>query len=130
MTDNEYVLTNPPEYLLAEFRKSGSAVTRAYLGEFGYTTDDQTDQVCDAINDLMRDTPNWETLIWDCLDPDTQRQLMLLAADSDTFMEKGRLPSWWVYQEEIKHILDMPHDHIAPCDKQDPVDVQVGAQSD
>lgn len=116
MPDHEYILVqDPPEYLLDELRKRGFDVTKAYLGIFGYTTDHQTDLVCHAVNNLMRDTPDWTPIDWNQLEPDAQRNLMLMAADSDTFMEKGRLMTDWVYEEQINCILDLSHDHIVPC---------------
>lgn len=119
MPDHEYVLIqDPPEYLYKELKKRGFTVTKAYLGDLGYTTDNHIELVCEAIDDLMSESQEWTPIIWNQLDPDVQRELMLLAADSDTFMEKGRLMTGWVYEERINCILGLVHDHITPCDKQ------------
>lgn len=121
MPDREYVLIqDPPEYLHNELRKQGLTVTKAYLGALGYTTDDHIELVCEAINELMSQSQEWIPIVWDQLEPDAQRKLMLMAADSDTFMEKGRLMGDWIYEEQINCILDLAHDHITPCAKQKP----------
>lgn len=60
MPDHEYVLIkDPPEYLHAELKKRGFTVTRAYLGDLGYTTDDHIELVCEAIDDLMSESQGW-----------------------------------------------------------------------
>ena len=121
MPDHEYVLIqDPPEYLHNELKKRGHTVTKAYLGDLGYTTDDQIELVCEAIDDLMSESQEWTPIIWNQIKPEAQRQLMLIAADSDTFMEKGRLMTDWFYEEQINCILDLAHDHITPCNKQQP----------
>ena len=112
------LITNPTEALLSELRNRGYTVTKAYLGDWGYTTDEQIEYVVDAINNLMHDPPNWTPIIWDQLEPEAQREFMLMAADSDTFMEKGRLMTDWIYEEQINCILNLEHDHISPCKRQ------------
>ena len=52
-------------------------MTKAYLGDWGYTTDEQIDYVVDSINELMQDTPNWTPIVWDGLSPEIQQKLML-----------------------------------------------------
>ncbi len=119
MRDHEHILiSDPPEYLLTELRKRGHTVTKAYLGDLGYTTDDHIELVCEAIDGLMSESHDWTPIVWDQLDPEAQRELMLMAADSDTFMEKGKLMKDWVYEEQINCILDLAHDHISPCAKE------------
>lgn len=119
MRDHEYALIkDPPEYLQTELKKRGFTITKAYLGDLGYTTDDHIELVCEAIDELMSESQEWTPIVWDQLKPDAQRELMLMAADSDTFMEKGRLMTDWVYEDRINCILDLAHDHITPCDKQ------------
>ena len=108
MPDHEHILiSDPPEYLLTELRKRGHTVTKAYLGDLGYTTDDHIELVCEAIDELMSESQEWTPIIWDQLDPEVQRELMLMAADSDTFMEKWRLPTNYGYEERINRILGL-----------------------
>ena len=108
MPQTEYALiSNFDEELIPELRKRGITVTKAYLGDWGYTTDEQIDYVVEAINNLMHDPANWTPIIWDQLEPEAQRQLMLLAADSDTFMEKARLPAGYGYEDQINRILGL-----------------------
>ena len=108
MRDHEYALIqDPPEYLLDQLKKRGFTVTRAYLGDLGYTTDDHIDLVCEAIDELMSESQDWTPIVWDQLAPDAQRELMLMAADSDTFMEKGKLMRDWVYEDRINRILGL-----------------------
>ena len=119
MPNHEYVLIqDPPEYLQTELSKRGFTVTRAYLGDLGYTTDDHIELVCEAIDDLMSESRDWTPIVWDEIEPEAQRELMLMAADSDTFMEKGRLMTDWIYEEQINCILNLEHDHISPCRRQ------------
>ena len=119
MPDHEYVLVqDPPEYLQTELSKRGFTVTRAYLGDLGYTTDDHIELVCEAIDDLMSESRDWTPIVWDEIEPEAQRELMLMAADSDTFMEKGRLMTDWIYEEQINCILNLKHDHLSPCIRQ------------
>ena len=114
MPQSEYALIhNPDAVLLDELRQRGYQISTAYMGDLGYTTSDQTADVCDAINDLMRDTVDWNPINWETLTPYVHRRLMHLAADSDTFMEKGRLPSGFDYEEDINCILDLSHDHTS-----------------
>ena len=130
MPDHEYVLIqDPPGYLRDELKKRGFKVTEAYLGDLGYTTDDHIELACDAIDELMSESQEWTPIVWNQLEPDAQRKLMLMAADSDTFMEKGRLMRDWVYEEQINCILDLGHDHITPCHKQQSTEDQVPHQS-
>ncbi len=130
MPDHEYILVqDPPEYLLDELRKRGFDVTKAYLGIFGYTTDYQTDLVCHAINNLMRNTTDWTPIEWDELTPCVRRTFMYMAADSDEFMEKARLPTGFSYEEQINCVLDKSHDHIVPCHKQQSTEDQAPPHS-
>lgn len=130
MPQTQYALiSNFDEELMAELRHRGITVTKAYLGDWGYTTDEQIDFVVDAINDLMHDPSDWTPIIWDKLEPEAQHQLMLIAADSDTFMEKARLPAGYGYEDRINCILDRSHEHMAPCDRQQPSDAQAPPQS-
>ncbi len=121
-------ISNFDEAQITELRQRGVTVTKAYLGDFGYTTQDQTDLVCDAINDLMHDTSDWTPIIWDQLEPETQHQLMLLAADSDTFMEKARLPSGMGHEERINCIIGLSED-CELCGDNQPTDDQVPPRS-
>ena len=109
----------------SELRQRGITVTRAYLEHLGYTADDHIELVCEAIDELMIESQEWTPIVWDQLDPDAQQKLMLMAADSGTFMEKGRLMTDWIYEEQINCILDLAHDHIGPCDKQDAIEPQM-----
>ena len=111
------LIKNPTEPFLAELRQRGYTVINAYLGDLGYTTDDHIELVCEAIDELMTESQEWVPIIWDQLEPEAQRELMLMAADSDTFMEKGRLMTDWVYEERINCILDLAHNHIVPCNR-------------
>ena len=108
MPQTEHALiSNFDEELIVELRQRGVTVTKAYLGDWGYTTDEHIDYVVDAINNLMHDPPNWTPIIWDQIKPEAQRELMLMVADSDTFMEKWRLPANYGYEERINRILGL-----------------------
>ena len=122
MPDHEYALiSNFDEELIAELRQRGITVTKAYLGDWGYTTDEQIEYVVDAINNLMHDPPNWTPIIWDQIEPEAQHQLMLIAADSDTFMEKARLPAGYGYEDRINCILGLGEE-CASVDDGEPTD--------
>ena len=114
------IIHNPDTDLLGELRQRGYRVSTAYLGDLGYSTSDQAAVVCDAVNALMSDAPDWKPIKWETLTPYVHLRFMHMAADSDTFMEKGRLPSGFDYEEEINCILDLAHDHITPCNRHEP----------
>ncbi len=83
----------------------GVGVSRAYLGDLSYTTEEHTESVCDAINDMMTHEAGWSPIVWDDLSDEAQTRLMLMAADSDSFGEKGRLPSGWGYEDRVREVL-------------------------
>lgn len=110
--------------LLDELRGRGVGVSHIVLGDWGYVTEENTGYVCEAINDLMsadsgvdshsrgnddqvelNDDGNWQPLVWDDLDRHMQVSFMEMVADSDTFMEKSRLPSNYGYEDRIRGIL-------------------------
>ncbi len=99
------LLFNYDDALLDELRQRGVCVSRAYLGDLGYTTEEHSESVCDAINDMMADDADWSLIVWDDLSDEAQTRLMLMAADSDSFGEKGRLPSGWGYEDRVREVL-------------------------
>ena len=128
MPSHEHALiTNPSENLMTELRQRGVDIANAYLGEFGYTTEDQTDLVCDAVNDLMSAIQEWNPIVWHQLEPDAQRELMLMAADSDTFMEKARLPAGYGYEDRINRFLGLCEQRDS-CTREQPTESQVPRQ--
>lgn len=110
--DKRYILLfNCNDNTLDEVRALGYSATKIVLGDWGYVTEENTEYVCDAINELMEGQDGWEPLVWDDLDRHMQVSFMEMVADSDTFMEKSRLPSDYGYENRIRAILGMETCH-------------------
>lgn len=115
--DKRYILLfNCNDDTLDEVRALGYSATKIVLGEWGYVTEESKEYVGDAINDLMEDQEGWEPIAWNKLDRELQIRFMLICADSDTFMEKSRLPSDYGYEEKIQEVWDSWHEEQESID--------------
>lgn len=109
--DKRYILLfNCNDDTLDEVRALGYSATKIVLGKWGYATDESTEYVGEAINELMEGQDGWEPIVWDKLDRELQIRFMLMCADSDTFMESFNLPSGYGYEDEIQQIWDSWHE--------------------